>query len=149
MSQAAACDSVIYSINYILFCQVLIGRRYFDQLWTRKQALLNNHVKKSAIDVILTSLRAAKHLFSPLHHYSGLMSNIRQFPENCRKEEVALRTTPGIKDNADTILSPILSTHANLHETNFPVYIITIAVIFIYIFDCHAKAVSFSLMIYI
>ena len=43
----------------------------------------------------------------------------------------------------------ILYTHENLHETKLAVYIITIAVIIIYIFDCHAKAVLFLLMIFI
>ena len=35
----------------------------------------------------------------------------------------------------------ILSTHAHQHETNLPVYVITITVNIIHIFDCHAKAV--------
>ena len=51
--------------------------------------------------------------------------------------------------NLDTIHLLILSTHANLHETSIPVYIITIAVIIIQISDCHAKVVLFPLMIHI
>ena len=49
----------------------------------------------------------------------------------------------------DTIHLLILSTHANLHETNLQVNKITIAVINIYSFDCYPKAVLYSLMIYI
>ena len=49
----------------------------------------------------------------------------------------------------DTIHLIILSTHANLHETNLPVYITTIAVINIYTFDCDAKKVVLLLIIFI
>ena len=51
--------------------------------------------------------------------------------------------------NYETIHLFIISTHANLHEIKLPVQIITIAVNFIYIFEYHAKAVIFLLMIYI
>ena len=49
----------------------------------------------------------------------------------------------------DTIHLPILSGPANLHEIQLPVYFIIIAVNIYYIFDCQAKAVFLSLMIYI
>ena len=47
--------------------------------------------------------------------------------------------------NHDAILLFVLFAHANLHETNLPVYIVTIAVNIIYIFDCHAKSAFYLL----
>ena len=51
--------------------------------------------------------------------------------------------------NRDTIHSLFPSTHANLHGTFLPVYIMTIAVFIIYIVKCHAKSVLVPLMNYI
>ena len=48
--------------------------------------------------------------------------------------------------NHDTNHLRILSMHANLHETNFVIFRITIAVIVINNFDCHAEAVFFPSM---
>ena len=54
-----------------------------------------------------------------------------------------------IVKNHDKIHLLIPSTHTNRHETNLYVYKITIEVILVYIFDCHAKEVLYPLMIYV
>ena len=51
--------------------------------------------------------------------------------------------------NHDTLHLLNVSTHANLHETNLPIYIFIIAIIITYNFDCYAKEELFPLMIYI
>ena len=79
-----------------MLCQVRIGWRYFDQLLTRKQALLNIHVKKSAFDVILTSLPAAKPLLS-----AALL--LRTYVKSTSIAKKLTKRRCGIKDKANTI----------------------------------------------